>query len=376
MTRPTIARIVRVVLDRFLLLPIGAIIALVWANTAAEGYFTFAQQWTFAVNEIGMAFFFALLAQEVLEAMMPGGSLHSWRRWMMPLVAAAGGMIGAIAVYLALVHLQYEDGYASVWPIACAVDIAATYYVLKSLLPHSPALPFVLLVAIVTDAVGLVIVAPQHVIVEARVGGAAMMLTALGLAALLRALRVRRFWPYLFGCGAISWLAFYRAGLHPAFALIPIVPFLRHEARHGEVLADPPDNDAVHHAEHEWHVIVQIVVFLFGLVNGGVILKSYDTASWAMISAALVGRPAGMLVAVALALLVGLHLPRRLGWRELLVVSLAASNGFAIALFFATGMVAAGPVLAQAKVGVLGSVAGLALAYGAARLLRVGKMAH
>ena len=34
----------RHLLDRFLLLPLGAAIALVWANSAAESYFTFAQQ--------------------------------------------------------------------------------------------------------------------------------------------------------------------------------------------------------------------------------------------------------------------------------------------------------------------------------------------
>src|ERR1041384_3872113 len=152
MNRPATPRLVRTVLDRFLLLPIGAIIALVWANSAPEAYFTFAQAWAFAVNEIGMAFFFALLAQEILEAMMPGGSLHSWRRWMMPLVAAAGGMLGAVAVYLAVLHFHFEDGYASVWPIACAVDVAATYYVLKSIMPHSPALPVRLLTRIGTRA--------------------------------------------------------------------------------------------------------------------------------------------------------------------------------------------------------------------------------
>src|SRR5262249_57988670 len=113
-------RLLRVVLDRFLLLPVGAAIALIWANTAAESYFVFADRISFFVNEIGMAFFFALMAQEVVEAMMPGGALHSWRARTMPIVAAAGGLAGAISVYLLFVHLQYEDVLAAAWPIAAA----------------------------------------------------------------------------------------------------------------------------------------------------------------------------------------------------------------------------------------------------------------
>jgi NhaA family Na+:H+ antiporter len=373
----TFNRAVHTIFDRFLLLPFGAVIALVWANTASEGYFTVAHRLAFAVNEIGMAFFFALMAQEIAEAVMPGGALHSWRRWTLPIVAAIGGIIGAVAVYLGYVMFNYEYSLTAAWPIACAVDAAATYYVLRAILPHNSAVPFALLLAIVTDAIGLVIVAPRDLILEARVGGAALMLGALALAAVLRTLKVRAFWPYLFVCGALSWVAFYWEGLHPAFSLIPIVPFLPHEPRrHTDLFADPPDDDAVHHSEHEWHLIVQPVLFLFGLVNAGVVLTDYDTGSWAMLSAQLVGRPVGILLAVSIALSAGLHLPGHMSWRELLVVAFATSTGFAVALFLATGVLATGPVLAQAKIGVLGSAAGLVVALIAARLLRVGRLAH
>jgi len=69
----------RYLLDRFLLLPLGAAIALVWANNYAESYFMFTSRLSFAVNEIGMAFFFALATQEIVEAVMPGGALHTRR---------------------------------------------------------------------------------------------------------------------------------------------------------------------------------------------------------------------------------------------------------------------------------------------------------
>ena len=214
-----------------------------------------------------------------------------------------------------------------------------------------------LLLAIVTDVIGMLIVAPRHLVIEVRAGGAAHMVVALLAAAILRRFRVRAFWPFLLLCGAISWVAFYWEGLHPAFALIPIVPFLPHEPRrHLDVFADTPDDDAVHHSEHEWHLVVQPVVFLFGLVNAGVMLRGYDNGSFAMLAAQIVGRPVGIIAAVSLAVAAGLHLPGRMGWRELLVVAFATSSGFAIALFrikaLATGVSACQSVRDKAGAGV------------------------
>ena len=363
----------RHLLDRFLLLPLGAAIALVWANSYAESYFLFTSKLSFAVNEIGMAFFFALATQEIVEAVMPGGALHTWRRWGLAVVAATGGIVGSVAVYLTYVALSYEAVLTTAWPIACAIDVAAAYYLLKAVMPRSAALPFALVVGIATDAFGILVVAPRYPTLAIHSSGAVLLLMAIGLAGLLRAIGVRAFWPYLSICGTISWLAFFWAGLHPAFALVPIVPFLPHEPRRLDLFADPPDDDAIHHFEHEWHALVQGILFFFGIVNAGVLLRGFDTGSVAMIAAALVGRPIGILAAVGLALLAGLHLPRHLGWRELVVVALATSSGFTIALFFATGVVAIGPVRAQVTIGALATGAGLLLALGAARLLRVGR---
>ncbi len=50
-----------------------------------------------------MAFFLALIAQEVFEALMPGGALHTWRRWGLPVIGALGGVAGSLRrVYLVL----------------------------------------------------------------------------------------------------------------------------------------------------------------------------------------------------------------------------------------------------------------------------------
>jgi NhaA family Na+:H+ antiporter len=374
--RRVASRLLDQFLRGYLALPVGVAIALIWANTAPERYFTTSHTLAFPVNEIGMALFIGLITQEIVEAVMPGGALHSWRRWTLPLIAAAGGIAGSAGVYLGYVQGRYETILTAGWPIACAVDIAAAYYVLKSILPRSGALPFVLLLAIATDLVGMLVIAPQHPTSAVHGGGLGLMLVGLGLAGVMRALNVRGFAPYLVICGTLSWLALYREGLHPAFALVPIVPFLPHEPRRLDLLADPPDDDAVHHFEHEWNTVVQGILFLFGLVNGGVMLRGYDTGTWALLLAALIGRPLGILSAVGAAVAAGWHLPRGLGWRQLLVTALASSSGFTFALFFATGILSTGPLLAQLTIGALGTAAGSLLAIGAARLFRVGRFAR
>ena len=369
-------RFVRFVVDRSLLLPLGAAIAMAWANTAAESYFRFSHAIAFPVNEIAMAFFLALVAQEVLEAMMPGGVLHSWRRWGLPVIAAVGGVLGAAAAYLLYVNLKYEVVLAPAWPIACAVDVAAAYYVLKTIWRRGSVLPFLLLVALATDAFGLLIVALRPPLVAIGPASALLMTAALGVSAMMRLWQVPGFWPYIAIGGTLSWLALYLQGIHPALALLPIVPFLPREPRQRDPFAEPIDDDPIHHFEHRWTELVQLVLFLFGVVNAGVILRGYGTGTWAVLTAALVGRPLGILAGVGLALALGFHLPRRLGWRELLIIALASSSGFTFALFLATGLIATGPLLAELKLGSLSTVVAALIAIGVARLLRVGRFAR
>jgi NhaA family Na+:H+ antiporter len=305
---------------------------------------------------------------------MPGGALHTWRRWSTAVVAALGGALGSAFVYLS--YVAYESVLAPGWPVAVAVDAAAAYYVLKLIGLPRGVLPFVLLLAIVTGTFSAAVVGFRDADVGTRGGGALLMLAALVIAAGLRRAGVRRFWPYLAIAGPLAWLACYSQGIHPALALVPIVPFLPHEPRRLDLFAEPADDDATHHDEREWHALVQVILFLFGLVNGGVLLRAYGTATWGLLLAALAGRPAGVVIAVLLGRAAGLRLPARVGWRELVVVGFATSSGFTLALFFATGVLAIGPALADLKTGALCTVAGAALAVAAARLLGVGRFAR
>jgi NhaA family Na+:H+ antiporter len=296
----------------------------------------------------------------------------------LPLIAAAGGVLGSAFLYIAYVQLKHETVLTMGWPIATAVDLAAAYFLLKIVFRRSsPAYPFLLLSAIAADAFALTVVALRHFGPETRAWAILLLLAAIGLAGVFKAVRIRAFWPYLAVCGPLSWFGLYWSGLHPALALVPIVPFLPHRPRGINLLENDTDSrEHTRHIEHEWAYVVQPVVFLFGLVNGGVQFTSYGTGSWALVAGALAGRPLGMLAAVGLALAAGWHLPRRLHWRDLIVVATATSGGFTLALFAATAVFPIGPLLGEAKVGALLTVAGVAVAFGLARVLHVGKFAH
>ncbi len=99
------------------MLPLGATIALAWVNTAPESYFRFTLAIAFAVNGIAMVFFFAVITKEVVEATVPGGVLHPWRRALLPVVAAIG-----VTAVPALLHVRVVDEFdepmlAIAWPV-------------------------------------------------------------------------------------------------------------------------------------------------------------------------------------------------------------------------------------------------------------------
>jgi NhaA family Na+:H+ antiporter len=363
------------IIDHFLVLPIGVLAGLIWANTFGESYFRFAIPLRFPVNDIGMALFVGLVTEEALEAVMRGGALYRWRRTLLPIVAAAGGVLGAAAVYVLYLQSQYEFMLLQGWPVAAGMDVAFAYFIAKAIFPERRGpVAFLLLLAIVSDALALISVAIWYPAPGGYPEALALMAAAVLIAWLLRAARIDRIWLYLVSSGTLSWLACYWAGIQPALALVPIIPFLPHRPRDLD-LFDAARPAVPRRFEHVVRYPVQAVLFLFGLVNGGVVLTGGMPGTWAVLAAALIGRPLGILAAVGLGRVAGLRLPARLHWPELIVVSLAASAGFTFALFFATAIMPAGPLLNELKLGALSTAAGALLALAVARLLHVGRFA-
>jgi len=386
-----------------LLLILGASIALIWANIDAGSYHHFVEfelihdfiighahydaagqveyrslTLQYLVNDVLMAFFFAIAAKEVWEAViLKNGSLRG-RKAATPLVATAGGMFGPIAVYLGLAAFLGSDVYdaaANGWAIPTATDIAFSYLVGRIVFGAGhPAVRFLLLLAIADDAAGLIILAVFY-----PSGELAPEWLLLSLAAVVgsfvifnwmprvmdRGDQLRRwstlvrdklgFWPYLIA-GALSWYGFQEAGLHPALGLLPIVPAIPHADRAFGIFSEAEQylTDLLNHCEHLLKHPVEVVLFFFGLMNAGVEFSAIAEPTWLVLAGLLIGKPAGILLFGWFAASpMKLGLPQGMRTVDLFVIGCVAAIGFTVSLFIATVAFDPGPVQDAAKMGAL-----------------------
>jgi Na+:H+ antiporter, NhaA family len=358
------------------LLILGTVIALVWANLERESYGHFAHGLHFIVNDIGMAFFFALAAKEVTEATAPGGALHAPRRAAMPLAAAVGGMLGPALIFVTLTIALDRPNLERGWAIPTATDIAFSYLAARIIFGAThPAIPFLLLLAIADDALGLLIIAAFYPTGPLRLVDFAVLLGAgMLLAWWLKKRHVASFWPYVLGGGVLSWTALYRGGLHPALALVPIIPFLPHAARDPGLFVEAPHHhDTLNEFEHRFKRPVDVMLFFFGFANAGVVLGNAGAGTWFVLISILLGKPIGILAATAISAAAGLRLPKTVTWRDMIIVGIVAGIGFTVALFFATAAFPYGRLLDETKTGALLSFSAFFIALIAARTLKVGR---
>jgi NhaA family Na+:H+ antiporter len=332
------------------------------------------------VNDIGMVFFFGLAVKEIVEATAPGGALHSFRRASVPVIAAVGGMAGPAAVYIALAVAAGAPELLRGWAIPCATDIAFSYLIARFVFGAThPAVPFLLLLAIADDALGLVVLAVFYPSAEVRPLWFLALLGAAWIATwTLRRRRTRSFWPYVLIPGGLSWAGMYVGGLHPALALVPILPMLPHAPHDVGLFVESTDHprDPLNEFERWWQVPVEGILFLFALTNAGVPFGSTGVGTWVVLVAILVGKPVGITLSSIVATAAGLHLPDGLDRRDVVVVGVTAAIGFTVALFFATAAFPGGTALQEAKLGALFSLSAAVLAPAAAWAMRTGRFAR
>lgn len=397
-----------------LLLIIGAVLALIWANLDPAGYHSFVEypiwandligasyeEWAHAygegaekkvpegpervlsvhylINGTLMSLFFAIAGKEVWEAVaLKSGSLRG-RKAMTPLIATSGGMFGPIAVYLGIAALMGSTTYDAVangWAIPTATDIAFSYLVGRLVFGAGhPAVRFLLLLAIADDAAGLIILAVFYPTAELA---PVWLLFSVGAALLVFLLfnwlprRLDRgkqdrpnstwvrktlgFWPYAIGA-ALSWYGFQESGIHPALGLLPIIPAIPHADRAFGIFAAAEAHltDLLNHIEHLLKKPVEVVLFFFGLSNAGVEFSAMGDATWLVLAGLIVGKPAGILALGWLAAVpMRLGLPEGMRIVDLFILGCIAAIGFTVSLFIASVAFGPGPVQDAAKMGAL-----------------------
>jgi NhaA family Na+:H+ antiporter len=415
-------------LDRFLrieaasgiLLLVSAVVALTWANSpwresydqfwsiplgVRAGGLAFERSLAWVVNDILMAIFFFVVGLEIRRE-IHHGELSEWRRALLPMTAALGGMIVPAALYLIIAG---APDVRSGWGVPMATDIAFAVGILTLLGKRVPASLRVMLLAIaVIDDLGAIVVIA--VFYSSGISGLGLAAAAGGvlLILVLQRLGVRSKVAYVVPSVAI-WAGIYAAGIHPTLAgvvvglLTPVRAWLgpaglqvgvRSQLDHlagldaGDTSAHALTGslhqidlarrevlspvEALIEALHPW--VAFAIMPVFALANAGVSLSNttLDGSALAVITGVgvglLVGKPVGVLLAVGLTLRLRIgQLPAGLRFRHLLVLGLVAGIGFTMALFIAQLAFTEAAHLSAAKLGVLassGAAAILALVLG------------
>ncbi len=337
------------------------------------------------INDGLMVIFFFTVGLEIKREIVCG-QLSSVRRAILPVIAAAGGMLAP-----ALIYLLFNAGTASAhgWGIPTATDIAFAIGILSMLGDRVPVSLKVFLTALaIADDLGAILVI-------AFFYGGHIQLLCLGLALLVMAgvyvmnrMGEKRMFYYLVPALAV-WALFYYSGIHSTLSgvamalLIPMTPrfsreYLAHKMpwlKQRLLHANPDlDGDGVEdefpNEEQRFylrqmsrlsagsvgmsyrleHALAPYVTFLvmpiFALANAGVEISSAEylnifhysseigSVGMGVFFGLLAGKPLGIFLASWIAVKSGLaEMPQQATWRMLLAVACLGGIGFTMSLF-------------------------------------------
>lgn len=356
-----------------ILLAVGAVVALVWANSPWSGSYT--DLWnsragiTVAghtleldlrhwINDGLMTVFFLIVGLEIKRELTEGGHLASRRAALLPGAAALGGMVVPALVYLAIAGSAAPRG----WAVPMATDIALAVGVLAVAGDRIPASlrAFLLGLAIVDDIGAIVIIALVYSS-GVSIGWLITATVCIGTTLTVKRLGIHWTWIYV-GIGAVLWLSLHEAGIHPTIAgvmmglLAPSTPRLRPELIDSDELTDLSDAGAAHitselargsvsvvewlqHVLHPWTSYV--IVPIFALANSGIEISgeglraaARSPITWGVFFGLVVGKPIGIVLATRATVRAGAaDLPEGSSSSQLLGIGTAAGIGFTVALF-------------------------------------------
>jgi NhaA family Na+:H+ antiporter len=395
---------------------IAAVGALWWANSPFRdtyesilgsevslgiGGFRFADTVHHLINDGLMVIFFYVVGLEIKRELVLG-ELRDRRAAMLPVMAALGGMVVPIAIYLAF-NAGTGEGSRG-WGVPVATDIAFAVGVLALLGRRVPAAAklFLLALAIVDDLGGILLIAIFYT-EDLALNWLGASIGLLVLVAVASRVGIRSHIVY-FPLAIVVWYSFVRSGIHSTVAgvalafLTPARPMysvaeLDEKAR--SILETfPAEEDtalARERSEYEASLLARIsresvaplirnehtlnrwssfvVIPLFALANAGVHFGEVGIGDALTSRVALgvmlglvIGKTAGITLFSWLAIRTGLgRLPAGTNWRQMVGTAAVAGIGFTVALFIASLAFTDDAAINQAKVGIFAGslIAGL-----------------
>lgn len=352
------------------------------------------------INDALMAVFFFSIGLEIKREVLVG-ELSSFRQALLPIIAACGGMIVPVVIFMTLSASTPWAGGAA---IPMATDIAFSLGVLAMLGKRVPiALKiFLTTLAVVDDIGGIIVIA---IFYSGHIAYGLLLISAVLLALLYLGGRIQlQSKIFYLGLGGAVWFLFLNSGIHPTIAgvlvafCVPATPVFaprkyikrirasiaHFRAEDDEVLAS---RTILNHDQLNWlkeiesasdkvisplqdledslHPVVNFFIIpLFAFANAGIFLLDFTPAqifsgvSLAVILGLVAGKFLGILGFSWLAVKLRLApMPVHTDWHMMASVALLGGIGFTVSLFIATLTFGSDPTLSplldQAKLGIV-----------------------
>ncbi|GAA2989820.1 Na+/H+ antiporter NhaA [Microbacterium terrae] len=379
-----------------LLLLIATAAAIAWANISAESYHGFWEtQMTIGLGDLQLAFTLHALVNDALMAIFfftvglevrrefAIGELTSWRRAMIPVMAAIAGLIVPAVLFLLI---SAGSGQEHAWGVVISTDTAFLVGALALIGPKASGRlrVFLLALAVVDDIGALSIIALFY---TQNFSPMPLLVAAVGLAGIYATRFLRRGrGPIYATLAIIVWLAFLASGVHPTLAgvaialLIPVYRPNRRDVEQALELArtfrQSPNSEYARQAANSLResisinerlqsayapYVAYVILPLFALANAGVELSGPILAAavrspitWAIVVGLVVGKFLGVFGAAAIMKVfrlgefgLGLTLDRIAGGAALCGI------GFTISLFIVDLAITDEAAQNEARVGVL-----------------------
>ena len=291
------------------------------------------------INYLLMSLFFFLVGLEIKRE-ITSGHLATFRKAVMPFIAAVGGM--AIPAFLYLAIAGGED--ARGWGIPVATDIALAVGLLaiigNSVLPSLRI--FLLSLAAIDDIGAILIIAFIY-----TSGLALSWLLAAALSVLLVfAVRNIRFASAYFNIllALLLWYCLYRSGVHPTLSgvlmglLTPSAAMTRKSTRESNTESPIEWLEA---KLTPWSTFVVVPIFAFANTGVELSMNALENAStsliaWGIFIGLVVGKPLGVLSSMVIARKMNVgDYPEKAKNGDVLATGSAAGIGFTVAIFIA-----------------------------------------
>jgi NhaA family Na+:H+ antiporter len=293
------------------------------------------------VNYGLMTLFFFVVGLEIKRELTTG-HLASFKKALMPLLAALGGIAVPALIYLAIAGREAPGG----WGVPVATDIALAVGLLAmlgSMVPDSLR-SFLLGVAVIDDIVAILIVAFVYSS-GIKFSWLGMGLLVVLAVLLIQKLNVSSVSAYLI-LGIFLWFALYKTGVHPTLAgvilglLTPEFP--KKFKKVSAVESNPPT--VIEWLEHKLHPYSAFFcVPIFAFANTGVVVNSESLSqasksviAWGIFFGLVAGKPIGILATtVAAAKFKVADFPKGASKSLLAATGSTAGIGFTVAIFIA-----------------------------------------